>query len=528
MRQILGYLYTRRTLLVRHFLQFILGFTAGRASLGGLTPFSSSFAVASTVVFGNQAWSVVAGIILGITTRWEAASFLQGLASTLAVIAAVLLVRRIEGLMRNSCVPGVLVAGGANFIVKGIFFLFLEVNPKIFLGLLSESVLVALFTILFIFGMGETWCRKELRICLFFMLVLCGLGDIVIGPVTFREVLVREILLVTAFFWGPGGGAGAGVLLGLLAAGDPWSILPKTGFYAGTGFFAGIPSGLGRCGTILGFFLASLFFSLFYGELWALYGHLAAAFLAVLVFYFSLPFIEQWFGWGKKTLRQGYPLQVEVGFSQCAKLAEPLCGDSFIITRLAPHRLLLAVSDGMGSGINAARESRIVVKMLEQLLGNGVSLEAAVGIVNTALYLRGKEEIAATIDLALVNLEEKFLDFLKAGAAPSFLKRGKNVEMIRTSCWPVGILEQVEVQVLRSQVLPGDLLIMATDGVTEIDEKALTPGAWLYNYLKELPLEEPQVIADLILKSALRVGGSCTRDDMTVLVARFCTYGELE
>jgi stage II sporulation protein E len=193
-----------------------------------------------------------------------------------------------------------------------------------------------------------------------------------------------------------------------------------------------------------------------------------------------------------------------------------------------PGRLLLTISDGMGTGISAMRESRVVVKLLEQLMGSGMEPEAAAGVVNTALYLRGGEECAATIDMAAVDLDGRYVDILKAGAPPSFLKRGNSVEMIRSSCWPAGILDKVDPEVHRRQVLPGDILIMATDGVTEIDREASLPDNWLYDFLKELLLDDAQAVADMVLKYALKTSGLKNRDDMTVLVARFSTVQELE
>ena len=75
------------------------------------------------------------------------------------------------------------------------------------------------------------------------------------------------------------------------------------------------------------------------------------------------------------------PLEAEIGFSQRSKSTEPFCGDSFAVVHQSPGHLLLTVSDGMGAGINAMRESRIVVKLLEQLIVNGISPETAAGIV---------------------------------------------------------------------------------------------------------------------------------------------------
>ena len=51
----------------------------------------------------------------------------------------------------------------------------------------------------------------------------------------------------------------------------------------------------------------------------------------------------------------------------------------------------LCLSDGMGSGIEAFKESEIVVELLEQFLESGFSQETAARMVNSALLLKGRE-----------------------------------------------------------------------------------------------------------------------------------------
>ncbi|NPV28710.1 MAG: SpoIIE family protein phosphatase [Firmicutes bacterium] len=515
--------------ILQYCLQFVLGLAAGRFLLGGLAPFASSFAVASAVASEQTPWPVLGGVLLGIIMQGGSEAPVPPLAGVFAVAGGVLLARRVRGFSGEGFLPPAAAAGGVNLLVKGCFFLYPGLKHGAFLGILCESLLAGLLTIPFACILkGVRGRPREFKALLGLILILCGLGDLPLGPTMLREVGARGILLVVALGWGAGWGAGAGVLLGLFLGGDLFLVLPRAGFYAGTGFFSGLLQGFGRCGVLLGFFVANLLFSFVCGSPEQLSGHLTAGLLAALVFYLGSPFLLPWLGKGRRESDPAAPLQAEIGFSQRSKPAEPLCGDSLAVARLAPHRLLLTVSDGMGTGINAARESRIVVKMLEQLLGNGVDPETAAGIVNTALFLRGGEESAATIDLALVELEAGTLDFLKAGAPPSFLKRGEHVEVIRSPCWPAGILEQVEVQLLRRKISSGDLLVMATDGVTEADQEGIMPGEWLYTYLKELKLDDPQAVADLVLKRALRAGGPEHRDDMTVLVARFFRESELE
>lgn len=100
--------------------------------------------------------------------------------------------------------------------------------------------------------------------------------------------------------------------------------------------------------------------------------------------------------------------------------------------------------------------------------------------------------------------------------------------MIRSVCWPAGILDEVDPMVLAREIVPGDILVMASDGITEANQISDVLDDWLYNYLRDLPVDDAQVIADLILKHALKTAGFENRDDMTVMVVLFGREEELE
>jgi serine/threonine protein phosphatase PrpC len=511
-----------------YFSTFVLGLAAGRGLLGGLAPFAAPTAAIGALFFHpNSCLSLMAGMLIGLVVRPSIYPGVHTFINFLLLAAIFFIARRYQRQLTNSWVAAVFFVGGMNFIIKFGFMAVTGVQPGYLPLLLSESALAAAFAVPFYYIFSDYAKQKNLFIILLLILIYYGLGDLQFGPTNIREVLARSVLLVVAGGWGGGWGAAAGVILGLFS-GNLLTAMPRTGFYAATGFFSGLLKSWGQPGVILGFIMSSLFFSASYGQLANLMGHLLASMIAVglyLVSWRLLPFIP---GREKKDSSDVQPLHAEVGVAQRSKPLETLCGDSFCISRLEQRRLLLTISDGMGSGINAARESRIVVKLVEQLLGSGVKPELAAGIVNTALYLRGGEESAATIDSAIADLNAGSLEFLKVGAPLSFLKRGKAVEQIRSICWPAGILDEIDTTVLVREIIPGDILIMASDGVTEASQQEDVPDDWMYTYLRDLPLEDAQVIADLLLKHALKIAGYENRDDMTVMVARFCREQELE
>ena len=64
----------------------------------------------------------------------------------------------------------------------------------------------------------------------------------------------------------------------------------------------------------------------------------------------------------------------------------------------------MALSDGMGSGEKACRESTLVVELLEELLEAGFPEKTAIQMINTTLVM-GREEIHySTIDMSVFDL----------------------------------------------------------------------------------------------------------------------------
>ena len=56
--------------------------------------------------------------------------------------------------------------------------------------------------------------------------------------------------------------------------------------------------------------------------------------------------------------------------------------------------------------------------------------------------------IIKTLDLAIIDLRDAKAKFLKVGSTPSFIKRGDKITKIQASNLPIGILEEVEVDVV--------------------------------------------------------------------------------
>ncbi|KKM10921.1 hypothetical protein SY88_11160 [Clostridiales bacterium PH28_bin88] len=219
-------------------------------------------------------------------------------------------------------------------------------------------------------------------------------------------------------------------------------------------------------------------------------------------------------------LRPATAYEVVVGFAQTSPKGSAVCGDHYASVGVKGGRHALILSDGMGIGPQAARESTATVSLLSQLLVSGFNRELAVKTVNAALVLRSPEDTFATVDLALVDLYTGETEFVKIGAAPSYVKRGRQVGLIKAGSLPIGILHQVEAETVSRQLQAGHLLVMVTDGVLDTRREDPEGENWLVRALQELAGDEPQEVAEELLAQALQQCGQVPVDDMSVLVAR--------
>jgi stage II sporulation protein E len=207
---------------------------------------------------------------------------------------------------------------------------------------------------------------------------------------------------------------------------------------------------------------------------------------------------------------------VEWGVACKAKDGQQISGDLCKVISLRRGKVAVLLSDGMGSGSMAAGESKKLIHLLERLLTAGFDTDVAVKTVNSMLLLTGKEESFATLDMAVIDTYTGETELLKVAAAPSFIKRVREVRIIHTSSLPAGIMQQVEIEPLHALLVNGDILVMISDGIADIIGKGVEKDCWLTNFLRRSNEDNPQRLAEKVLSQALSLAGKAA-DDMTVV-----------
>ena len=203
----------------------------------------------------------------------------------------------------------------------------------------------------------------------------------------------------------------------------------------------------------------------------------------------------------------------ECAISSIAGNREEISGDTATAFESANGYFYSLISDGMGSGIEAKETSGFVAGFMTRALEFTSERQTVLKILNHAIKHRHRE-CSATLDLFSVDLYRGEAEFLKSGAAPSYVKRGSSIFRIKSKTAPLGLMKSVDAERIRVDLEGEDYIIMLSDGIAQSAED--TP--WLLELLSKQPKRNLKEYADHILAAALK--NLPKSDDMTVLVTR--------
>lgn len=212
--------------------------------------------------------------------------------------------------------------------------------------------------------------------------------------------------------------------------------------------------------------------------------------------------------------------EMAIGNSMATKSKSEVSGDSILNIRLKDGKYLVAISDGMGTGNQAKKSSTQALKMLENLLLSGFDKKTSLDLINSSL-INQDNEVFATLDIAIVDLYNGNIEFIKSGACPTYIKNNKRVQIIKANSLPTGIIEKGNIQTFDYDINSGDILLMCTDGVLDANIEYKNKDLWLKYLLEDIETTNTGKIADLILNEAIDNNFGVIKDDMSIIVCKF-------
>ena len=210
----------------------------------------------------------------------------------------------------------------------------------------------------------------------------------------------------------------------------------------------------------------------------------------------------------------------QIGIAKSKKYDSIISGDTTIQTKLDDGKMLLALSDGMGSGPEARKSSKIAIKMLERLLSSGFNKDTALKLINNTISANTDDDMYATLDISILDLYNGSMEFIKNGACPTFIKRNGQVEVLKAVALPTGILNNIDLVEYNYDLQDGDIIVMCSDGILDSSKEYVSKELWVKETLEEIETDDAQRIADILLCEAKDNDFGKEKDDMTVITCK--------
>ncbi|MEU8914380.1 PP2C family protein-serine/threonine phosphatase [Streptomyces libani] len=128
--------------------------------------------------------------------------------------------------------------------------------------------------------------------------------------------------------------------------------------------------------------------------------------------------------------------------------------------------LTLAVTDGMGTGVDASMLTHLAVNALRNARRAGISIEDQAALADQALYAQYRGAAYVSTLLLCFDLATGRVQAVDAGSPQLWRLRGRTIERIELEPqMPLGMFEETHYKAQEFEVLPGDRLLIVSDGV---------------------------------------------------------------
>lgn len=203
----------------------------------------------------------------------------------------------------------------------------------------------------------------------------------------------------------------------------------------------------------------------------------------------------------------------DIGVNQIGSNGQAIIGDSYDYFFDGKGQLVLILSDGMGTGGRAAVDGAMASGLMSRLIKSGFDFDAALKILNSSMLFKSTDESLATLDITVIDLFSGKTQLLKAGAAPTLVRRNGKAGKAQSTSLPAGILRGVSFDKAVITLKKGDIILMMSDG-------AVSEGTdWISAEIESWGDGSAQALAERISKCARRRRTDKKEDDITVIAA---------
>ena len=215
------------------------------------------------------------------------------------------------------------------------------------------------------------------------------------------------------------------------------------------------------------------------------------------------------------------------GWLQAAGRSSPsrqVGGDYFDIHQINPSTWALVNADVSGKGVSAALLASLLQGVFLAAPYTRLPVEQAMAGVNAFLLERTEGEKYATVFSGTLN-RDGLLRYVNAGHGDPLLVRSDGrLERLHPTGLPVGMLEEATYSAAEVVLLPGDKLVLFTDGLTEAENSEGQPfgEARVRELLRAHPAGSCQALCDTLEAAVTAFAdGAVQKDDRTIMVVGY-------
>jgi len=200
-------------------------------------------------------------------------------------------------------------------------------------------------------------------------------------------------------------------------------------------------------------------------------------------------------------------------------------GDFYDFIPIAKDRWGLVIADVSGKGVPAALFMALSRTLIRASAMTDADPARSIEHANRLICEDSKTSMFVTLFYAVLDAREMTLHYVNAGHNPPLLFQGAatDVRLLRAEGIALGVIDDAELQSVRVDLAPGDVLVLYTDGVTEaINDKDEEFGEErLLRIIAEHRGRPAGEIQERILDAIAAFAGDCPQfDDITLMVLR--------
>lgn len=226
-------------------------------------------------------------------------------------------------------------------------------------------------------------------------------------------------------------------------------------------------------------------------------------------------------------LPRGTFAAADIQISGITRPANTVGGDFYDVLPLPDGRVIVTLGDVAGKGSPAALLMALLLAVLRTLVEERLEAAALVERLNIQICRHSPASRFITLYYGIYNPSTGGLTYVNAGQNPPFIKRTDGrIERLTATGVALGMFEHSTFESRETHILPGDLLVLYSDGITEAEDPEGRPfeESGLQEVIHRNAADPPSDLGARVVKAVeAHAKNSRFFDDLTILILKRLT-----